>query len=178
MICTSTIFREFLSYNLFLIIEKKKQKKLETIICIFTVKFQNASMSPYYCLMILTLLCFQAGMFANQEMLDPDGVMISNLITSRKNDGKDSISLWALTHDKPLWKKARSMSTMRNPHTVTSLTAEEWYSSSASALGIWNFTYMEHLSLLLLLWKFLAEIGGVEYRAAAMTPGTTRNTLL
>jgi len=93
MICTSTIFREFLSYNLFLIIEKKKQKKLETIICIFTVKFQNASMSPYYCLMILTLLCFQAGMFANQEMLDPDGVMISNLITSRKNDGKDSISL-------------------------------------------------------------------------------------
>jgi hypothetical protein len=43
--------------------------------------------------MILTLLCFQAGMFANQEMLDPDGVMISNLITSRKNDGKDSISL-------------------------------------------------------------------------------------
>ena len=90
MICTSTIFREFLSSNLFLIIEKKK--KLETIICIFTVKFQNASMSPY-CLMILTLLCFQAGMFANQEMLDPAGVMISNLNTSRKNDGKDSISL-------------------------------------------------------------------------------------
>jgi len=111
MICTSTIFREFLSSNLFLIIEKKK-KKLETIICIFTVKFQNASMSPY-CLMILTLLCFQAGMFANQEMLDPAGVMISNLNTSRKNDGKDSISLWALTHDRPLWKKARSMSTMR-----------------------------------------------------------------
>jgi hypothetical protein len=74
-------------------------------------------------------------------MLDPAGVMISNLNTSRKNDGKDSISLWALTHDRPLWKKARSMSTMRNPHTVTSLTAEEWYSSSASALGIWNFTY-------------------------------------
>jgi hypothetical protein len=43
--------------------------------------------------MILTLLCFQAGMFANQEMLDPAGVMISNLNTSRKNDGKDSISL-------------------------------------------------------------------------------------
>lgn len=41
--------------------------------------------------------------------------------------------------------------------------------------GIWNFTYLEHLSLLLLLWKFLAEVGGVEYGAAAMTPGKTPN---
>jgi molybdopterin biosynthesis enzyme len=34
---------------------------------------------------------------------------------------------------------------------------------------------LEHLSLLLLLWKFLAEVGGVEYRAASMTPGKTPN---